>query len=72
MTKEWVSAMDDRVRSPENGSEFDHVAAHGEVVGLHEPFTRTGEALMHPGDSAGSAGNVIQCRCTMVASPAPF
>jgi hypothetical protein len=29
------------------------------------PFDIGGEALMYPGDPAGSAGQVINCRCAM-------
>jgi hypothetical protein len=57
--KEWLSANDDRTRV----STFNHRAAHGEVVAMDQAFVRTGEALMYPGDPAGSAGNVINCRC---------
>lgn len=64
--KEWLSALDDRTRNHAAGDEFDHVNAHGETVGLDEPFEKTGEALQFPGD-AGSAGNVVNCRCSMVA-----
>ena len=64
--KEWLAALDERTRTPPD-SQFDHLGAHGERVGLSEKFTRTGEALEHPGDGAGSAGNIINCRCTMTA-----
>jgi len=64
--KVWLSSLDDRTRTPPE-SEFDHVGAHGEEVGIREPFVMTGESLMYPGDGAGSAGNVINCRCTMTA-----
>lgn len=64
--KEWLSALDDRTRNHAAGDEFDHVIAHGETVGLDEPFEATGEPLQFPGD-AGSPGNVINCRCSMVA-----
>lgn len=64
--KEWLSALDDRTRTPAQGDEFDHVGAHGERVGLDEMFVRTGEAIEFPGGD-GSAGNVINCRCTMLA-----
>jgi len=60
--KEWVSAMDDRTRD----DEFSHVDANGQVVLLNEPFMVSGEPLMYPGDSSGSAGNVINCRCATV------
>lgn len=63
--KRWLSTLDDRVRTPENGDDFDHKGAHDEVVPIDEPFVRTGEPLDFPGDGAGSAGNVINCRCTM-------
>jgi uncharacterized protein with gpF-like domain len=61
--KEWLSAIDERTRDA-------HVAANGQVVPVEEPFIVDGEELMCPGDSGAgvSAGNVINCRCTMVAS----
>jgi len=59
LRREWISAVDERTR--ENG--FDHVAADGEIVGKREEFRNTGEAMRYPGDPAGSAGNVIHCRC---------
>lgn len=58
-TKTWVTAGDSRVRS----AVFNHVAANGETVGKDEYYTNTGEALFYPGDSRGSAGNIINCRC---------
>lgn len=61
---EWVSALDDRTRTPDKGDEFDHVHAHGETVRLGELYLRTGEPLAYPGDPNGSAGNIINCRCT--------
>jgi len=61
--KQWLSALDDRVREPPE-SEFDHRSAHGETVPIDEPFVATGEPLMFPGDD-GSAGNIINCRCSM-------
>lgn len=59
MKKKWVSTKDERTR-PE------HVAADGQVVDYDKPFVVGGEELMYPGDENGSAGNVINCRCTMV------
>ena len=63
MRKEWIAALDERTRGSSSGDRFDHVYADGETVGLNDPFMRTGEALDRPGDSSGSAGNVIHCRC---------
>jgi hypothetical protein len=41
----------------------DHVAADGQPRGLDEPFIVGGMSMMHPGDPAGGAANVINCRC---------
>lgn len=61
-TKEWVSAMDSRTRT----TPFNHVAANGETVGKDKYYERTGESLFYPGDTNGSAGNVINCRCVEI------
>ena len=42
-----------------------HLAVHGQAQPLTSPFIVDGEKLQYPGDPTGSAGNVIQCRCTM-------
>lgn len=60
MVKEWVAVGDDRTRDA-------HLHANGQVVPLDQPFIVDGEELMYPGDINGSAGNVINCRCTMIA-----
>ncbi len=57
--REWVAALDGRTRD----ELFSHAAADGEVVGMEDRFERTGEPLKHPGDPAGSPGNIINCRC---------
>ncbi len=64
--KEWLSTLDDRTRGNDPRDTFDHVAAHGERVGLEEFFVQTGEPLEFPG-ADGSAANVINCRCSMTA-----
>jgi hypothetical protein len=64
-SKEWINVGDERVRR----SPFNHVAANGETVPMHEKFTQTGGALMYPGDisSEGSAAaNIIRCRCQVL------
>lgn len=63
--KEWLSAQDGRVRDT-------HMLADGQTVPMDEPFIvamKEGgeEPLMHPGDSNGSAENVIRCRCVAIA-----
>ena len=56
VAKEWVSRRDGRVR-------LDHAIADGQIQEIDTPFSVGGENLMYPGDPAGSARNVIQCRC---------
>lgn len=58
MIKEWVAVNDNRTRPS-------HRHANGQQVSLDQPFNVGGEELMYPGDSNGSASNVINCRCTM-------
>ena len=59
LTKRWVSAIDTRTRP-------DHQDADGQVVQMKEPFKVGGESLQYPGDPAGGAANVINCRCTYI------
>ena len=63
MEKEWIAALDERTRGSSSSDRFDHISADGETVELNDSFLRTGEALDRPGDSSGSAGNTIACRC---------
>lgn len=59
----WITRRDGLVRTRPR-SRFDHRAADGETVKVGEFFTRTGEKLKHPLDPIGSAGNVVECRCS--------
>lgn len=59
MKKMWDATLDGRTR-PAHGS------ADGQERDPQERFNVGDEWLMYPGDSAGSAGNVINCRCTTV------
>lgn len=65
MEKVWISAQDSRTRRiPED--KFDHYSMNGQAVLLSESFNVSGEQLEYPGDQQnGSAGNVINCRCTV-------
>ena len=58
-SKEWLTAGDELVREA-------HQEAEGQVVALDDTFTVDGEQLEFPGDPNGSAGNVINCRCTVL------
>lgn len=53
----WLSTVDTRTRPS-------HVLADGQRTGVTDPFMVGGFALMFPGDPAGPAAEVIQCRCT--------
>lgn len=59
LRKQWIATLDTRTR-PE------HLAAHGQTVGVDEDFTVAGERIAFPGDPRASAGNVINCRCRVV------
>ena len=52
----WDATLDGRTRPA-------HAAADGQKKKLDQPFVVMGEKLMYPGDSAGSAANVINDRC---------
>jgi len=56
MQKEWIASGGERTR-------IAHAAAHGQKVGIDEPFVVGGELIQQPGDTNGSAANIINCRC---------
>ena len=56
---EWVTQIDGRERESHN-------TADGQTVAIDKHFTVSGEKLWVPGDPSGSAGNVINCRCTII------
>lgn len=55
---EWITASDERVRAS-------HALQHGEITRVGTPFSN---GLLYPGDPAGPAEEVINCRCGV----APF
>lgn len=58
LNKMWITAM--------INSRDAHIRAHGQVVPYNQPYHVGGELLMYPLDPAGSAANVINCRCISV------
>ena len=62
--KEWRTVVDGRERPT-------HAGAHGQVVGIHEPFQVGGQSAQFPGDSNLSASERINCRCTVVGTGLP-
>ena len=59
LVKLWRTQGDTRVRES-------HHAANGQTKRLDVPFIVGGEALRYPRDPAGSTGETINCRCTMI------
>jgi len=57
--KQWLSTPDERVRR-------DHEDANGQTVDKGAFFIVGGDNLQVPGDPNGSAGQVINCRCTQI------
>lgn len=62
LKKEWIATIDARTRDS-------HLAANGQTALMNGLFEVGGEKLSHPGDSSGSAKNVINCRCTSAPLP---
>lgn len=59
LMKFWIPTLDARTRDA-------HAAMIGHAgVPVNDKFMVGGEKLSRPGDPAGSAGNVINCRCGM-------
>ena len=56
IVKQWDSTLDSRTRES-------HQKLDGEVVGVDEKFSN---GLLYPGDSNGSAGEVVNCRCALL------
>ncbi len=58
LNKVWLATGDNRTRP-------DHLEADGQEVPMDQPFVVGDEELMQPGDPAGSAGEIVNCRCTV-------
>jgi len=69
MKKQWVTSQDTRVRNKDMGGGrgiISHVAAHGQIRKIDEPFDVGGERLMYPRDERGSPANTVNCRCQSI------
>jgi len=64
--KSWVTSGDSNVRDSHREAGY----RYAEGIALDTPFEVSGEMLMYPGDPAGSAGNIINCRCLSIARAA--
>jgi len=56
--KGWLAAFTANSRAA-------HMEADNQWIDINEPFVVDGEDLQYPGDPAGSAGNTINCFCSM-------
>lgn len=65
LDKMWISVQDNRTRI----TPFDHLDMNGQKQELNKPFFVGGENIQYPGDANASAGNVINCRCTIAFVP---
>jgi hypothetical protein len=65
MEKMWISVQDDRTRI----TPFDHLDMNNQKQDLDKPFFVGGQNIQYPGDPKASAGNVINCRCTIAFIP---
>ena len=57
--KTWLTSHDENVRDSHRAAE----SRYAEGIALDVPFQVGGDLLMHPGDPAGSAAQIINCRC---------
>lgn len=62
--KTWLATADARTRP-------DHAAADGQTVALDNDFTVGGVAMAHPHDTTAPAGQVCNCRCTLIYQDEP-
>ncbi|HIJ66804.1 MAG TPA: phage portal protein [Planctomycetes bacterium] len=59
----WLDSRDSVVRPSHKAAGI----TYAQGIPIDQPFIVSGESLMHPGDSAGSAANIINCRCVEIA-----
>ena len=65
LDKVWISVQDNRTRR----KIYDHLDMNNQKQELEKPFFVGGENIQYPGDTKASAGNVINCRCTIAFIP---
>lgn len=65
LDKVWISVQDNRTRI----TPYDHFDMNNQKQELNKPFFVGGENIQYPGDVNASAGNVINCRCTIAFVP---
>ena len=58
--KQWITQLDEHTRDAHSSP-----LVNGQIVDTNKAFIVDGEQLMMPGGAGGSAGNVINCRCSV-------
>lgn len=71
MVKEWIAFRDTRTRGFKPEQPKDHFHMDGQVVDFYDNFVdpRSGENIEYPLAPGGSAGMVINCRCSYIVVP---
>jgi hypothetical protein len=67
--KAWLTSGNGNVREAHAQAGLTYPADGG--IPVDQPFIVDGEELMHPGDTAGSPGNTINCHCVSIPVSAP-
>lgn len=63
LQKSWNAILDSKTREAHADADEEYM---GSPIDINDPFVVDGENLMYPRDPAGSAGNVINCRCAVL------
>ncbi|WP_405296325.1 phage minor head protein [Methanobrevibacter sp.] len=66
---QWSTARDSRVRGLRLRDSADHVHMEGEIIRMGGVFSN---GLMYPGDMAGPAAEIINCRCQALPFIIPY
>lgn len=61
LKKQWNAILDNKTRPAHVEADAQYM---GDPIDVEETFVVDGEELQYPRDPSGSAGNVINCRCT--------
>jgi len=66
---QWSTARDSRVRGLRPKDSADHIHMEGEIIRMGGVFSN---GLMYPGDMAGPAAEIINCRCQALPFIIPY
>ncbi len=66
---QWSTARDSRVRGLKPKDSADHIHMEGEIIRMGGVFSN---GLMYPGDMAGPAAEIINCRCQALPFIIPY